>query len=91
VANRRLKSSRDQQLKDLKVINEKRRQRKQELEVERANVRNFKKEIWMFHQGLLKEYPIAVSLQPNIKEEKSLVNTNNKKELNVIVKGIIIL
>ncbi|CAI2162834.1 17488_t:CDS:10 [Funneliformis geosporum] len=86
VANRILKRSRDQQLKDLEVINEKRRQRKQEQETERANARNFKKEVWMFHQGLLKEYPTAVPLQPTIKEEKPLMETN-KKELNVVVKA----
>ncbi|CAG8444866.1 2569_t:CDS:10 [Funneliformis caledonium] len=86
VANRALNRSRDQQLKDLEVINEKRRQRKQELETERANARNFKKEVWMFHQGLLKEYPTAVPLQPSIKEEKPLVDTN-KKGLNVVVKA----
>jgi len=74
----------------LEVINEKRRQRKQELEIERANARNFKKEVWMFHQGLLKEYPIVDSPKQNIKEEKPLADTNIK-ELNVVVKGVTIL
>jgi translation initiation factor IF-2 len=81
-----LKGSREQQLKDLEVINEKRRQRKQELETERSNARNFKKEVWMFHQGLLREYPIAVPPQQNINEEKPLIDTGIT-ELNVIVKG----
>ncbi|RIA84033.1 hypothetical protein C1645_785046 [Glomus cerebriforme] len=86
VANRELKRSRDQQLKDLEVINEKRRQRKQELETQRANFRSFKKEVWMFHQGLLKEYPIA---KQNINEEKPSSDTNIReiKELNVVVKA----
>lgn len=82
-----MKRSREQQLKDLEVINEKRRQRKQELEIERANTRNFKKEVWMFHQGLLREYPIAAPTKQNIKEEKPLANTNIK-ELNIVVKGV---
>jgi hypothetical protein len=89
VANRESKRSREQQLKDLEVINEKRRQRKQELETERANSKNFKKEVWMFHQGLLKEYPTAVLPKQNIKEENFLLDTNIR-ELNVVIKGVII-
>lgn len=84
-----MKSSREQQLKDLEVINEKRRQRKHELDTERANSRNFKKEVWMFHQGFLKEYPMAVPHKQDIKEEKSLLDTNIR-ELNVVIKGVII-
>ncbi|GBC41773.2 uncharacterized protein OCT59_018145 [Rhizophagus irregularis] len=86
VVNRKLKSSREQQLKDLEVINEKRRQRKHELDTERANSRNFKKEVWMFHQGFLKEYPMAVPHKQDIKEEKSLLDTNIR-ELNVVIKA----
>ena len=85
-----MRRSREQQLKDLEVINEKRRQRKQELETEKANSRSFKKEVWMFHQGLLKEYPIVVPPGQNIKEENLSLDTNIR-ELKVVVKGVIIL
>ncbi|CAG8463059.1 7957_t:CDS:10, partial [Acaulospora colombiana] len=83
VNNRKLRGEREKQLRDLEVINEKRRQRKQELEIEQANARNFKKEVWMFHKGLLKEYP-TISPPP---ENKAKIEENNVKELRVVVKA----
>lgn len=87
VENRKRKELRDKQLKDLEVINEKRRIRKQELDNERSETKNFKKEVWMFHKGLLSEYPTPPPPpQSNpIKEEKS--EENKIKELNLVVKG----
>ncbi|CAG8503872.1 14249_t:CDS:10 [Acaulospora morrowiae] len=83
VNNRKLREEREKQLKDLEVINEKRRQRKQELEVEQANARNFKKEVWMFHKGLLKEYPtISPPSEDNVKVEE-----DSTKELRVVIKA----
>nr|CAG8617381.1 3482_t:CDS:10 [Entrophospora candida] len=88
VENRKQKELRDKQLKDLEVINEKRRIRKQELDNERSETKNFKKEVWMFHKGLLSEYPTPPpppSQSDPIKEEKT--EENKIKELNLVVKG----
>ncbi|CAG8563718.1 963_t:CDS:10 [Cetraspora pellucida] len=85
VANRLRKLEREKQMKDLEIINEKRRQRKKELEVDQAAIRDFKRKVWMFHRGMLKEYP-TMPLPPSSNTEVKL-DENQIKELRLVVKG----
>lgn len=85
VANRLRKIEREKQIKDLEIINEKRRQRKKELEVDQAAIRSFKRKVWMFHRGMLKEYPTTPSPPSSNKVVKS--DDDQIKEFRVVVKG----
>lgn len=89
VANRLRTIEREKQIKDLEIINEKRRQRKKELEVDQAAIRDFKRKVWMFHRGMIKEYPTMPSPPPSSTEVKP--DENKIKELRLVVKGFFFL
>ncbi|CAG8564329.1 6930_t:CDS:10 [Paraglomus brasilianum] len=81
--NRTLKHTREQQVKDLEIINEKRRQRKEEIHEERSQMRDMKRAVWMYYQGLLPEYPSRPPpvAKPADEDEKQV------KRLCAVVKG----
>lgn len=81
------KIEREKQIKDLEVINEKRRQRKKELEVDQAAIRDFKRKVWMFHRGMLKEYPTMPSPSSDIPVKP---DDDQVKEFRLVVKGILL-
>jgi translation initiation factor IF-2 len=90
VANRLAKLQRKQQLEDLEVINEKRRRQREQVEAERNAERAYKKEMWMFHQGLITQYPETLNkrLSDIQAGAEAQVETEDKvKELRAIVKG----
>ncbi|CAG8484940.1 11319_t:CDS:10 [Dentiscutata erythropus] len=85
VANRQRKIEREKQIKDLEIINEKRRQRKKELEIDQAAIRSFKRKVWMFHRGMIKEYPTMTS--PPSSNTVIKPDDDKIKELRIVVKG----
>lgn len=90
VANRLAKVQRKQQLEDLEVINEKRRRQREQVEAERNAERAYKKEMWMFHQGLISQYPETLNKRLsdiNAGTIEQEVIDDKVKELRAIVKG----
>lgn len=90
VANRIAKEQRKQQLQDLEVINEKRRRQREQVEAERNAERQYKKDMWMFHQGLITQYP--ETLNKRLSAINGLTNAQDEeedkvKEYRAIVKG----
>jgi translation initiation factor IF-2 len=90
VANRIAKEQRKQQLQDLEVINEKRRRQREQVEAERNVERQYKKDMWMFHQGLITQYP--ETLNKRLSAINGLTNSQDEeedkvKEFRAIVKG----
>ncbi|KAI8581200.1 hypothetical protein K450DRAFT_233592 [Umbelopsis ramanniana AG] len=90
VANRIAKVQRKQQLEDLEVINDKRRRQREQVEAERNAERAYKKEMWMFHQGLITQYPETLNKRlsdiqvGNTPQEEA---EDKVKELRAIIKG----
>ncbi|KAG0369494.1 hypothetical protein BGZ54_009781 [Gamsiella multidivaricata] len=90
VTNRALKKERQEQLKTLVAINEKRRITAEEEDEEKAALREFKRRAWLFHQGVLDAYPE----QPQVKKQMSVAAMAAKEEeesevknLRMVVKG----
>ncbi|KAI8598536.1 hypothetical protein EDD21DRAFT_356277 [Dissophora ornata] len=90
VSNRALKKERQEQLKTLVAINEKRRLTAEEEDEEKSALREYKRKAWLFHQGMLDTYPeplhvkkqLSVAAMTAKEEEESEV-----KNLRMVVKG----
>ncbi|KAF9357457.1 hypothetical protein BGX26_003693 [Mortierella sp. AD094] len=90
VANRALKKERQEQLKTLVAINEKRRLTAEEEDEEKEAQKEFKRKAWLFHQGMLDTYPDP----PQVKKQLSVAAMAAKEEeesevknLRMVVKG----
>ncbi|KAG0350602.1 hypothetical protein BG005_009853 [Podila minutissima] len=90
ITNRALKKERQEQLKTLVAINEKRRITAEEEDEEKMAIREHKRKAWLFHQGMLDTYPeppqtkrlLSVAEMAAREEEQSEV-----KNLRMVVKG----
>ncbi|KAG9293359.1 hypothetical protein G9A89_007605 [Geosiphon pyriformis] len=67
---------------DSDVINQKRKIRQTEVEQEKSKIKDFRREVWLFHQGMRAEYPVRES----IRKPESFIE-NHEKELRAVVKG----
>ncbi|KAI8364457.1 translation initiation factor IF-2 [Choanephora cucurbitarum] len=89
VDNRVARHQREQQLRDLEVINDKRRIQREQLEQERMAEKAYKKEMYMYQRGLIDTLPDSLNkrlyaLQEQNEEEKP---EDNMLELRAVVKG----
>ncbi|CAO3572771.1 unnamed protein product [Mortierella alpina] len=90
VTNRVLKKERQEQLRTLVAINEKRRITAEEEDEEKLAVKEHKRKAWLFHQGMLDTYPEPIHVKKQLsvaamaarEEEASEV-----KNLRMVVKG----
>ncbi|KAI8147948.1 hypothetical protein BJV82DRAFT_594031 [Fennellomyces sp. T-0311] len=92
VDNRKARQQRDQQLKDLQVINDKRRQQRETLEQERLIEREYKKEMYMFHRGLIDSQPESLgkrlsAIQSSQEDQDGNDSKNDILEYRAVVKG----
>ncbi|RCH84478.1 hypothetical protein CU098_006865, partial [Rhizopus stolonifer] len=94
VENRVARHQRDQQLRDLEVINDKRRQQREQLEQERMAEKAYKKEMYMYQRGLVDTLPDSLNkrlhaIQSSLQEEKGEqeLQQDNMLELRAVVKG----
>ncbi|KAF9134956.1 hypothetical protein BGW39_005253 [Mortierella sp. 14UC] len=90
ISTRALKKERQEQLKTLVAINEKRRITAEEEDEEKMALKEHKRKAWLFHQGMLDVYPEA----PQIKKQLSVAAMAAKEEeesevknLRMVVKG----
>ncbi|KAG0058886.1 hypothetical protein BGZ89_000895 [Linnemannia elongata] len=90
ISTRALKKERQEQLKTLVAINEKRRITAEEEDEEKMAIREHKRKAWLFHQGMLDVYPEA----PLVKKQLSVAAMAAKEEeesdvknLRMVVKG----
>ncbi|KAI1301027.1 hypothetical protein EDD11_005863 [Mortierella claussenii] len=90
VSNRALKKERQEQLKTMVAINEKRRLVAEEEDEERTALREYKRKAWLFHQGVLDAHPEP----PQAKKQLSVAamaakeeEENEVKNMKVVVKG----
>ncbi|KAG0211316.1 hypothetical protein BGX28_008139 [Mortierella sp. GBA30] len=90
VSNRALKKERQEQLKTLVAVNEKRRITAEEGDEEKMAMREYKRKAWLFHQGVLDVYPDP----PHVKKQLSVAAMAAKEEeesevknLRMVVKG----
>ncbi|KAF8986021.1 hypothetical protein BGZ46_010438 [Entomortierella lignicola] len=90
VHNRALKKERQEQLKALVAINEKRRITAEEEDEEKNALKEYKRKTWLFHQGVLDAYPDP----PQVKKQLSVAAMAAKEEeesevknLRMVVKG----
>lgn len=92
VENRVARYKREQQLRDLEVINDKRQQQRELLEQERMIEKEYKKEMYMFHKGLIDTPPSSLgkqlsAIQNKLADEHSGAAQDNRIEFRAIVKG----
>ncbi|ORY94366.1 translation initiation factor IF-2 [Syncephalastrum racemosum] len=92
VENRIARYKREQQLQDLEVINDKRQQQRELLEQERMIEKEYKKEMYMFHKGLIEAPPSSLgkqlsAIQNKLADEHSGEAQDNRIEFRAIVKG----
>lgn len=90
VTNRVLKKERQEQLRTLVAINEKRRITAEEEDEEKLAVKEHKRKAWLFHQGMLDTYPEPIHVKKQLsvaamaaKEEEA----SEVKNLRMVVKG----
>jgi translation initiation factor IF-2 len=92
VDNRMTRQQRDQQLNDLEVINQKRRQQRELLEHERLVEKQYQKEMMMYQRGLSEQVPDSLgkrlsAVQQTLRDD-GIIDTEDKTlELRAIVKG----
>lgn len=94
INNRITRQQRDQQLRDLEVINEKRRQQREILEHERLAEKQYQKEMMMYQRGLSDEVPDSLNkrlsaVQKTLQEDGIIDSQDKTLEFRAIVKGII--
>lgn len=94
VDNRIARLDREQQLRDLKVINDKRRQQRHALEQERLVEQQYKKEMYMYQQGLIDTPPESLAkrlsaLQTQLESDEVEKSDDGKLEYRVVVKGTV--
>ncbi|KAI9485237.1 MAG: translation initiation factor IF-2 [Benjaminiella poitrasii] len=94
VENRVARNEREQQLRDLQVINDKRRKQRTQLEQERMAEKAYKKEMYMYQKGLCETIPESLgkrlsAIQTTLKEEAGEMaeEENEKLEFRAVVKG----
>ncbi|CAO3634405.1 unnamed protein product [Mucor fragilis] len=93
VDNRVARHQREQQLRDLQVINDKRRHQREQLEQERMAEKAYKKEMYMYQKGLTEVLPESLGkrlsvIQANLKEENKEEDAQKDMlELRAVVKG----
>jgi translation initiation factor IF-2 len=92
VDNRVARHQRQQQLRDLEVINDKRRQQREQLEQERMAEKAYKKEMYMYQKGLSEALPESLgkrlsAIQSSLQEEKGDDTKKDMLELRAVVKG----
>ncbi|KAI9317944.1 hypothetical protein BX666DRAFT_1933144 [Dichotomocladium elegans] len=92
VDNRRARHQREQQLQDLEVINEKRRHQRELLEQERMIEKEYKKEMYMFQQGMRDTPPESLgkrlsAIQASLQEEQQGGPKEAVLEFKAVVKG----
>ncbi len=90
VDNRIARHQRDKQLQDLEVINDKRKQQREQLEQERLIEKQYQKEMYMYQRGLTDVVPVSLNkrlsaLQAN--EDKENNTEKNMLEFRAVVKG----
>ncbi|CAO3606817.1 unnamed protein product [Mucor hiemalis] len=92
VDNRVARHQREQQLRDLEVINEKRRNQREQLEQERMAEKAYKKEMYMYQKGLSELLPESLgkrlsAIQSLLQEENGDDAKKEILELRAVVKG----
>ncbi|KAG2206854.1 hypothetical protein INT47_007611 [Mucor saturninus] len=92
VDNRVARHQREQQLRDLEVINDKRRHQREQLEQERMAEKAYKKEMYMYQKGLSEVLPDSLgkrlsAIQTNLKQETGEDDKKEMLELRAVVKG----
>ncbi|KAI8340742.1 hypothetical protein BC941DRAFT_418072 [Chlamydoabsidia padenii] len=92
VDNRITRQQRDQQLNDLEIINQKRRQQREVLEHERLVEKQYQKEMAMYQRGLSDQVPDSLgkrlsAVQKTLQEDGIIDVQDNTLELRAIVKG----
>lgn len=92
VDNRVARHQREQQLRDLEVINEKRRNQREQLEQERMAEKAYKKEMYMYQKGLSEVLPESLgkrlsAIQSTLQEENGDDAKKEILELRAVVKG----
>ncbi|KAI8641717.1 translation initiation factor IF-2 [Parasitella parasitica] len=93
VDNRVARHQREQQLRDLQIINDKRRQQREQLEQERMAEKAYKKEMYMYQKGLSEVLPDSLgkrlsAIQANLKDEDNDDDAQKDMlELRAVVKG----
>ncbi|KAL0079826.1 translation initiation factor IF-2 [Phycomyces blakesleeanus] len=91
VDNRLARQQRDQQLRDLEVINDKRRAQREQLEQERLAEKAYKKEMYLYQRGMTEKMPDSLGkrmseLQAD-REENAAESGPIQQELRAVVKG----
>ncbi|KAF9972253.1 hypothetical protein BGZ73_004657 [Actinomortierella ambigua] len=84
VENRVLKKERQEQLKTLVAVNEKRRLVAEEEDEERQALKEYKRQAWLFHQGVLDKHPDP----PAVKKQLSVAAMQAKEEAESDVKNL---
>ncbi|CAO3700918.1 unnamed protein product [Rhizopus stolonifer] len=91
VDNRVARHQRDRQLRDLEVINDKRKQQREQLEQERLVEKEYQKEMYMYQRGLSDVVPVSLNKRLSalqLLEDKEEKNTDKDMlELRAVVKG----
>ncbi|CAO3661913.1 unnamed protein product [Rhizopus microsporus] len=92
VDNRVARHQREKQLRDLEIINDKRRQQKEQLEQERLIEKAYQKEMYMYQRGLTDVAPVSLNKRLSEIQTKSQDNGDNPVEnevleLRAVVKG----
>ncbi|GAA5816569.1 hypothetical protein MFLAVUS_010099 [Mucor flavus] len=92
VDNRVARHQREQQIRDLEVINDKRRLQREQLEQERMAEKSYKKEMYMYQKGLRETLPESLGkrlsvIQTTLKEENGDDAKKDMLELRAVVKG----
>ncbi|ORZ16952.1 translation initiation factor IF-2 [Absidia repens] len=92
VDNRVTRQQRGQQLQDLEVINQKRRQQREVLEHERLVEKQYQKEMMMYQRGLSDQVPDSLgkrlsAVQKTLREDGVLETEDKTLELRAVVKG----
>lgn len=92
VDNRVARHQREQQLRDLEVINDKRRHQREQLEKERMAEKAYKKEMYMYQKGLVEVLPDSLGkrlsqIQSSLNEDNGDDANKDILELRAVVKG----
>ncbi|CAO3587578.1 unnamed protein product [Absidia cylindrospora] len=92
VDNRVTRQQRGQQLQDLEVINQKRRQQREVLEHERLAEKQYQKEMMMYQRGISDQVPDSLgkrlsAVQKTLREDGVLETEDKTLELRAVVKG----
>ncbi|KAI8069321.1 translation initiation factor IF-2 [Gongronella butleri] len=92
VANREARKQRDQQLRDLETINDKRTREREILEHERLVEKQYQKEMLMYNRGLTDQVPESLgkrlsALQQTLQDQGVIDTGSDILELRAIVKG----